>query len=316
MPRLRSSVFGIMVLLATVSSAMADLEVDGGRLVFDATVWTYGHVWRAEQAGLAQNEFAIERVAAPVGITGRLSPVASLRVSADVGAVDPLDLYANFRWTNGLNVRAGQFVLPLGFELMTDPGDELIVNRSLLAGYAAPTSSRDIGLMGGVQKTWFSFYGAVVNGSGSNLSDNNSRKDICGRLTLSPLADVDGAIALRAYYGWPGAADTAWLTLATEARLARGPLALQAEFQSHSDNRGQNNSMYVQAAWGIGQVEPVARFDLAVPQGSHSEMMITGGSNVYAVSRRVKMMLDCSYHRNYQANWSVFGVLFRLQATL
>jgi hypothetical protein len=305
-----------MILIILARGTWADMSLVGDRLSLDATVWTNGHLWRAEQAGLAQNEFVVERVAAPLGLTGRLSPVTSLRLSADIGDVYPLDMYSDFRWASGFNVRVGQFVLPLGFELMTDPGDDLIANSSLLAGYAAPTGNRDIGLMCGMQNARFSVYGAMVNGAGANLTDNNPRKDVCGRLTLIPFPSVDGTLALRAYYGWPGVADTAWRTLAAEARVARGPLELQAEFQNHSDNRGQNNSTYLQAAWDIGQLAPVARFDLVLPRGSHSEWMMAGGLNLYAVSRRVKMMLDFSYHRNYQANWSVLGVLFRLQAAL
>lgn len=44
--------------------------------------------------------------------------------------------------------------------------------------------------------------------------------------------------------------------------------------------------------------------------------MITGGLNLQPVSDHVKVMFDCTYHRNYQANWSVFGFLFRLEAAI
>jgi hypothetical protein len=306
----------VIALLFVVSATRADQRLVGDLLTLDATVWTNGHVWRAERADLARNEFGVERVAAPLGLIGRLGQVASVRLSADLGKVYPLDLYSDFRWASGLNVRVGQFVLPLGLELMTDPRNELIVNSSLLAGYAAPAGNRDIGLMGGMQNARFSLYGAVVNGAGANLADNNPRKDVCGRLALTPFANVDGVLALRAYYGWPGAADTAWRTLAAEARVARGPLELQAEFQNHSDNRGQNNSTYVQAGWHIGQLEPVARIDLVLSRGSLSEWMMAGGLNLEPVSDHVKVMVDFTYHRNFQANWSVFGFLFRLQAGL
>lgn len=45
-------------------------------------------------------------------------------------------------------------------------------------------------------------------------------------------------------------------------------------------------------------------------------MMIAGGLNLQTISNHVKVMFDCTYHRNYQYNWSVFGFLFRLQAGL
>jgi len=299
-----------------VSATRADLRLVEDLLTLDAKVWTNGYAWRAEHAGLARNEFAAERVAAPLGVNGQLSQVASLRLSADIGKIYPLDMYSDFRWASGFNVRVGQFVLPLGFELMTDPGSELIVNSSLLAGYAAPVGSRDIGLMAGMQNARFSFYGAVANGAGANVADDNPRKDLCGRLALTPFANVDVVLALRAYYGWPGAADTAWRSLAAEARVTRGPLELQAEFQNHYDNRGPNNSTYVQAGWDRGQLEPVARIDLVLSRGRVSEWMMAGGLNLKPVSDHVKVMVDFTYHRNYQANWGIIGFLFRIQAAL
>ena len=316
MSRSHGPILRILILFLIAHSARGDLGLVGDDLILDAAVWTDGHLLRAEQIGLARNEFVIERAAAPVGITGRLGPVASLRVSADIGTVYPLDLYSGFHWGNGINVCAGQFVLPLGSEQMTDPGDAPIVNSSLLSGYAAPAGNRDIGLMGGVQKARFSLYGAVVNGAGANTADNNLRKDVCGRLTLNPLADVDGTLAVRAYYGWPGAADTAWLTMAAEARLASRPLELQIEAQSHRSSSLRNNAAYVQVTWSTGYVRPAGRFDIVLPQGEHLEWMLTGGLNVEPISNHLKVMLDCTYRRNYQANWSVLGFLFRLQAAI
>jgi hypothetical protein len=304
------------MLFAIAGAARADLGLVGDKLVLDAAVLANGHGWRAEQAGLAQSEFVIERVSAPVGLTGHLGPLASLRLSGDVGAVSPMDLYVDLHWLNGLGLRVGQFLLPLGFDLMTEPGGELLVNNSLLAGYAAPAGNRDIGLMGGLRRGFFSATGAVVNGAGANAGGNNKSKDVLGRIAIGPLSALDAVLALRVYYGRPDTSDTAWQTLAAEARLSRGPLELQAEFQNHYSSGAQNNAMYMQAAWSVGQLEPAARFDLVLPHGSHPEWMIAGGLNLQPVSEQVRIMFDCTYHRNYQANWSVFGFLFRLQAGL
>jgi len=258
----------------------------------------------------------MERAAAPVGLTGRLSPVASLRVSGDVSTLYPMDLYVDFHWLNGLGLRVGQFLLPLGFDLMTDPAKQLLVNSSFLAGYAAPAGSRDIGLIGELQRGFLSVTGAVVNGAGANVGDNDQRKDVCGRVTFKPLSTVDGVLALHVYYRGPDASDTAWRALAAEARLVRGALELQAEFQNRYSSDVRNNTAYLLAAWSIGQLQPVGRFDLTMPKGEHSEWMITGGLNLRPIADHLRVMLDCSYRRNYQENWSVFGFLFRLQAAI
>jgi hypothetical protein len=316
MLRYRSSMLRILILFVVACPARADLSLLGDRLALDAKVWTDGHWWMSEQVGLSRSEFVMERVAAPVGLTGRLSTVASLRVSGDVGTVRPMDLYVDLRWPNGLGLRVGQFLLPLGFDLMTDPAKQLLVNSSFLAGYAAPAGSRDIGLMGGLQRGVFSVTGAVVNGAGANLGDYDQRKDVCGRITLKPLSTVDGVLALHVYYRGPDASDTAWRILAGEAQLNRGPLQLQAEFQNRFSSDVRNNAAYLQAAWSIGQIEPVARFDLILPRGTYPEWMITGGLNLQPISDHLRVMFDCTYHQNYQANWSVFGFLFRVQAAI
>jgi hypothetical protein len=313
---LRNPALGVLVVLVMASCAWAELGLAGDKLVLDATVWTSGHVWRADEAGLYRNDFAIERVGAPIGLTGRLNSVASLRLSADVCAFSPMDLYADLSWPSGFRLRVGQFVLPLGFQMMTDPAEQLLVNSPLLAAYAARVGSRDIGFMGGLQRGHIAFTGAVTNGAGVGVGDNNSRKDVCGRVTIGPVASVDGVLALRVFYGWPDASDTVWQTAAAEARITRGPFELQAEFQNHSGSDGQNNAGYLQAAWSIGQLQPVARFDLALPKGERVEWMVTGGLNVQPIADHVRVMLDCTYRRNYQQNWSVLGFLFRLQASI
>ena len=314
MSRFCAPVLRMVVLLCVARAALADLSLVGDKLVIDATVWANGHVWRAQEAGLSHNEFGIERVAAPIGLTGRLGQVASLRLSGDVSTASAMDLYADFRWANGFFLRPGQFLLPLGFEALADPREQHLVNSSLLAGYAAPAGNRDIGVMAGFENRILSIAGAVINGAGANNVDYDQRKDVCARVVLKPLSTEDGAFALRAYYRGPDASDTAWRTFAAETRLGHGPLELQAEFQNRYSSDVRNNAAYLQVVWNVPHVEPAARFDLVLPQGGHPDWMITGGVNVRPVTNHVKIMLNGTYRRNYQAGWSVFGFLFRVQA--
>ena len=102
MPRLRSSILRILVLLIVARAASADLSLVRDKLALDALVRTGVYWWRAEQAGLAQNESAIERVEALAGLTGRLSSVVSFRLSGDVSFIQPQDLYVDLRWQNGV----------------------------------------------------------------------------------------------------------------------------------------------------------------------------------------------------------------------
>jgi hypothetical protein len=295
------------------------MELLDGKLSLDVDAWSTAHFYRFTSSGLSSNDATFERVVALVGLTGRISPVVSIRACFDVGGYwggPALDMYADFAWRSGFGARVGQFLPPLGFEFMTDYVRQPLVNNSLLQTYVKANGGRDIGAMASWQNERLSFATALLTGAGANAGDNNNKKDLCARLTVRPLATDDAVFALRGYYGWPDWSDTAWSSVAAEARLRGGSLEVQAEFQNHYGNDVRNNAAYLQAAWGVGRLQPVARLDLILPQGEHPEWMVTGGLNLQLVPDHLKVMFDCTYRREYQTNWSVFGFLLRLQALL
>jgi hypothetical protein len=313
MPRIRNTSLRLLILLAIGSAARAELSLAGDKLVLDAVVASSAQWWQTQMGGLTHSEFVIERVFAPIGVTGHLSRIVTFRVSGDVSVPQPQDLYVDLRWRSGFGLRAGQLVLPLGIDAMTEPDSQRLSGSSLLVNYAKPAGTRDIGVLGNWALSRLSVSAAVVNGSGANASDNNARKDLCGRISLRPLAALDADLALRAYYGWP---DSLWRSAAVEARLRRGPVEFQAEFQNHRSHYARNNAAYFLAAWDVGMLEPVGRFDLVLPQRMRAEWMAVLGFNVRPLSEHFRARLDCSYHRNYSANWAVFGFDFLLQATI
>lgn len=295
------------------------MELLDGKLSLDVDAWSTAHFYRFTSIGLSSNDATFERTIALAGFTGRISPVVSIRACFDVGGYwggPALDMYVDFAWRSGFGVQIGQFLPPLGFDYMTDYVRQPLVNNSLLQTYVKANGGRDIGAMGGWQSDRFSFVAALLNGAGANAGDNNNKKDLCARLTTRPLAAVDAVFALRGYYGWPDASDSIWRTVAAEARVKTGQFVLKVELQNHYGSDVRNNAAYVQTSWGTGPLEPVARFDLVLPQGQRPEWMMTAGLNVYPIPHHLKVMLDGSYRRNYQGNWSVFAFLFRLQAWL
>jgi hypothetical protein len=314
--RFDKSMLRILILLAIAGAAWADLSVVDDKLALDAMVRPGVHWWRGEQAGLAQSEFAFERLEARAGLTVRLSSAISFRASGDVSILQPQDLYVDLHWRSGFGLRAGQFLLPLGMDAMTEPDSQVLAGSSFLVSYAKPSGIRDIGLMGGWEISRFSAAVAVVNGRGPNASDDNARKDLCGRIVVRPLATLGLDLALRVYYGWPNAPDSVWRSAAFEARLNRGPLTLQTELQNHLSQYARNNMAYLQMAWEAGILDPVGRFDLILRDRERPEWMMTGGLNAAPLSDRFRVMFDCSYHRDYQGNWAVFGFGLRLQTVL
>jgi len=305
--------------LAAFGAAESNVALVGDRLTLDALLWSTAHWWQFEAGGVRSDDRVFERVVALVGLTGRISSVASVRTYFDIGDYwggPALDMYVNLRWRSGFELRVGQFLLPLGMDAATDYGRQKLIYGSFVTGYAKPGGPRDIGAMGSWQHSGLSMSAAVVNGSGINTGDDNQRKDVCGRIAVEPLPSLGAVFAVRGYFGWPGQTEVVWRSLALEAALKRGKLALQAESQNHRSPDTRNNTSYLQAAWDGGPLEPVARLDLVMPQGKRLEFQITGGLNLQPVRDHLKVMLDYSYRRDYQDNWSVSGFVIRLQAEI
>jgi hypothetical protein len=231
-----------VALLVLSTTVFAELAVVTDALSFDAVVLSRAHFQRFTAGELSSNDAAFERIEAVVGLTGSLS--------ADVGGLEPRDLYLDVKSRAGFGLRAGQFLLPLGMDAMTEPDSQVLSGYALLVGYAKPLGTRDIGLLGTWDASRVSAAAAVVNGSGANVDDNNSGKDVCARVAFRP--NSDAVIAVRAYYGWPGASDTAWQTVAAEARVSRHPIDLQVELQNHQGSDSRNNAGYIQACCKTG----------------------------------------------------------------
>jgi hypothetical protein len=305
-----------LVLLAVGSSARAELSLVGEKLVLDVFVASSAHWWQVQAGGLVRSEFAIERVSAPVGLTGRLSPVASLRVSCDISYLQAQDLYVDLHWPDGFGMRAGQFKLPVGVDLMTSPEQLKLVNNSLLTAFARPVDVRDVGLAGTWRTDPVSVVLAVVDGNGPNTGDNNDRKDFCGRVVVDPWSRSGIELAARAYYGWPDPVKAAWRTVGVEGIVERKRLSLRVELQNHESAELHNNAGYAQVAYAAGAFEPACRFDWVLPRNEKIEFMATGGVNFKPLGDQLKFMLDASYRRSFEGHWGVAGFLIRLQGSL
>jgi len=290
--------------------------LSGSRLSVDAFVWSMAHFYRVGAGGLHSNELVFERANALVGVTGNVGSVASARVCVDAGYLSPRDVYVNLRWGNGLGLRVGQFLLPLGLDVMTEPWALPFVTNSLVGVYAKPNGTRDVGVLASWERARFAATAAVVNGSGANGGDNNERKDICGRVVIRPLPREQLEVALRGYWGWPGAPDSVWQTVAGEAALHMGKFVLQSEFQLHGYCGVRNGAGYALLCYDAGWVEPCGRIEWVAPRGRRPDVMLMGGANSRAFDRRVEVSLDCFYRRNYQDNWDVSGFVVRLQVRI
>ena len=308
----------VLVLLTSVwfGAATAELSLADGRLRCDALVAASSHFWRKQQGGLARNEFVFEQGTAVVGVTGLVSSEVAFRASCDLAVLRPQDAFVDVESQSGLGLRAGQFQMPLGVDLMTNPVYAKLPGHPLMAAYAVPVEPWDIGIMG----EWSSDRGyaafAVVNGSGPNALDNNDRKDFCCRAGFRPWLRQDIEFAARGYYGWPDTATVAWRTIGAEFFYRGGRASVQAELQNLSSARLANNSGYAQFAYDLGIFEPVGRIEAVLPMRQRVDFSAMAGVNVRTPGDRVKVMLDVGYRIDTHIGWSLIGFTLRLQAVM
>ncbi len=93
-------------------------------------------------------------------------------------------------------ISIGQLKSPFGMELNTPCHKLPTVNRSITAnnlsghfrdmGLMVSGSTGKLSILGAKTENFFTYSLAIFNGTGQNLTDNNLKKDILGRITLHP----------------------------------------------------------------------------------------------------------------------------------
>jgi phosphate-selective porin len=139
-----------------------------------------------------------------------------------------LDAFVTYnRWAPYLKISMGQFKMPFGLELSTGCQDLYTVDRSRVVNELA-SPFRDFGVMalgtsgekqlfGMTHKDIFKYYVALTNGSGMNMMDNNTDKDITARLIFSPMEGLNFGGSYR--YGRQAAIST---TMIDDSRMRWG----------------------------------------------------------------------------------------------
>ncbi|MBI4517951.1 MAG: hypothetical protein HY699_19270 [Deltaproteobacteria bacterium] len=87
------------------------------------------------------------------------------------------------------NVQIGQFKVPFSYEgLLSKKYQDFVERAAVVTSTVNP--SRDVGIMahGRLFNAALQYQLAVMNGAGQNRSDNNSDKDVIGRLVVAPFA--------------------------------------------------------------------------------------------------------------------------------
>ncbi|UCG43999.1 MAG: hypothetical protein JSU73_05145 [candidate division WOR-3 bacterium] len=320
----------LSVCLVTEAAASVTLVED--RLDLDALLWANVSWMMSSKSGFGSPGFKFYRRGAFVGLTGKVTSYASMRLYIDAGSLwqnPALDVYADFAWQNGIGLRAGQFKCPLGFEAMTEDRDLRMIEYSVVKRYWKPADQRDVGVLLTYTRSGVDAAVAVVNGNGrgAGFKDENNSKDASVRFALAPWREGGPEFAVRGYVGRWKAASLPYYSGAVEFRLLRGPLQIVTEAQYAKVQFNENaallgrTSFYVQASYDFGLLEPVGRVQMEDESDDKYELGLTGGVTVRLVGDWLKLAVQYDYFRKEavvypQLAGTEQGLLWQLQAAI
>jgi len=191
------------------------------------------------------------------GIRGDISKYFSYTFSIEGANADPenkkmvYDVYIETTIIKDFKIRLGQFKYAFGLEQSTPEADIDFINKAdVVSNLIKPT--RDIGLQVSRDFNFSSVRSnltlALVNGSGSNVQDENNRKTLVGRFLLTPLKGL--TLGASYYDGTTGIADKK-NRVGAELKLEISKLFLKAEFITGKDITVKKDGYYFTLGYTI-----------------------------------------------------------------
>jgi phosphate-selective porin OprO/OprP len=214
-----------------------------------------------------------------------------------------LDAYTTYKIADYLKFTAGQFKVPFSIESLIQDSQLEFIDRSqvdnALAGRQTDVignqQGRDLGIQinGSFAKVddryLFDYTLGVFNGAGYDVTtDNNSHKDIVGRLSVHPIKGL--AVSADFYDGQGNYGTPAKNYLRNrggfDARYVIGGLSLQAEYDKGTDGTIKRDGWYGQAAYFVipKKLQLAAKYDTYDPNKvikTDRTEIYTGGINYF-----------------------------------
>jgi phosphate-selective porin len=173
-------------------------------------------------------------------------------------------------FSEALNLRFGQFLVPFGVESAVSTADLDTINRSQPVDKLAP--GRDVGTLGrdvGVALTGkislFDYTVGLFNGTGANKADTNDKKDFAGRLGVRPLdfLSVGASLYKGSYNTAVGTPSNRRDRTGLDAEATFGDLSLKGEYVWAIDDATDKRGWFAQAGWFVlpKTIQVLAKFD-------------------------------------------------------
>ena len=181
-----------------------------------------------------ENSFKFKR--ARVGVRGKAYKdfyyYFSLEASPFInggGGVILLDAFVSYRKYKWANMSMGSFKQPFSLEVVTPCHDLSTIERSVVANQlVVPQRDYGVTVFGGNKYDRFNYAVALMNGSGLQVPDNNSKKDIIGRATYKVFDFMSIGASFR--YGFPTNIDDSRTTVGGELVAEFSNFRFQGEY--------------------------------------------------------------------------------------
>jgi phosphate-selective porin OprO/OprP len=197
------------------------------------------------------NEFSVERARLFTNV--RLFDYYSLRIQVEFSPKPVLkDGYIDVHYVPWARLRLGQFKAPFSLEYQQSHKYIDFAERSLAVDNMRAIG-RDIGAMlhGRVADGTFQYQLAVLSGKGENRSDDNSAKDVAGRLVLRPFLPTRNEVLRGAQLGvsatW-GRQDADF----SDAQLVTIAGTPFVDFTAGTELRGERTRVGAEFVWLVG----------------------------------------------------------------
>ena len=237
------------------------------------------------------------------------------------GSPQLLDAYTSYKFGDYLKFTVGQFKIPFSYEsLVADSQLEFIdrsqAEESLNArakDVLGNQNGRDVGAQvnGSLLKVnkhyLFDYTFAVLNGNGIDRADNNQEKDVVGRFTVHPIANL--SLSYNFYHG----RDVFGASTATQLRNRQGVdaryiykrLSLTAEYDKGTDGTIKRDGWYAQSAYFIlpQKLQLAVKYDTYDPNkeiATDRSTWYIGGVNYY-FNNWTRLYVNYSYKREETA---------------
>lgn len=267
-----------------------------------------------------ENTFTFKR--ARLGIRGNVANDFSyyfmLEASPFIGGVGSaylMDAFVSYKKYNWAKISVGSFKQPFGLEVNTPCNNLTTIDRSIVSDQlVVPQRDYGLAILGGNKYTKFRYSVALMNGRGLNVKDNNSKKDIIGRVTykLFDFLNIGGSYR----YGYPNNNKDTRTTYGAEMVLKLNNLKIQGEYiyDEGDYNRAagggcgsepvelgkKRDGAYIMISYDTKwNVQPVFKYEyfdpnIDVKKIGYQEMMTIGAN--YFINDKVRIQL------NYQAH--------------